>query len=81
MLVTSRVPIAADGEVPVLLEPLDVGASDGPAPAVQLFVARSGLAAERLSDEELATVTRICERAAGLPLALELAAADVPRAT
>ena len=77
VLVTSRVPIGADGEVPVLLEPLGLGTADGPAPAVELFIARSGLSAEQLSDDELDTVTRICERAAGLPLALELAAADV----
>ena len=77
VLVTSRLPIGADGEVPVLLEPLGVDTADGQAPAVQLFIARSGLSADRLSAEELDTVTRICERAAGLPLALELAAADV----
>ena len=77
VLVTSRVPIGADGEVPVLLEPLGLGTADGPAPAVELFIARSGLSAEQLSADELDTVTRICERAAGLPLALELAAADV----
>lgn len=75
-LVTSREPLGLADEARYLLDPLPVG-RDEPGPAVELFLAsaeRVGAAVDRVDP---ATVARICERLDGLPLALELAAAQL----
>ncbi len=77
-LVTSRVPIGLTAERLVVLEPLAVDSTvaDGPSSAVQLFVerARAASGAFAVDAATLATVTEICQRLDGVPLAIELAA-------
>jgi predicted ATPase/DNA-binding CsgD family transcriptional regulator len=90
ILATSRVPLRLTGEqeyalAPLPLPPAPPGDGAPPAalvaaaPAVQLFLQRA--AAVRpgitLSDANAATVAAICARLDGLPLALELAAAQL----
>jgi predicted ATPase/DNA-binding SARP family transcriptional activator len=72
-LATSREPLNVDGEIVVRVEPLAV---DGP--AVELFIDRaarmgSGVAA----NDDRSLVEQICRSVDGLPLALELAAAQL----
>lgn len=77
LLVTSRVPIGASGEVPYWLEPLPVRqVGGGPGPAVDLLLERTGMVPGVIDDLVLRQrVMDLCERTAGLPLAIELAAA------
>lgn len=76
VLATSREPLAVEGEVGYDVPPLSVGA-DGD--AVALFLARAAASAPRWrpQDGDLAHVEEICARLDGLPLALELAAAQL----
>ena len=83
VLVTSRVRLQVSGEAEYVITPLEVGGSDveiAPATqelpaAVQLFMARAGIApSPTLSTEVITTITAICQRLDGLPLAIELAA-------
>lgn len=67
LLVTSREPLGAPGERTLELEPL------APGDAAELFASRAAALPEELRDA--ATIAAIVERLAGLPLALELAAA------
>ena len=88
ILATSREPLQLARErrwrVPALPAPgLDEAVSLAAVadyPAVQLFVARAQAVAPdfNLTDENHATIARICARLGGLPLALELAAVRVP---
>jgi predicted ATPase/DNA-binding SARP family transcriptional activator len=82
LLATSREPLGVPGEVVHTVTPLrisddaHVGDLAG-SPAVQLFcdraaAARSGFA---VTEDVLASITRLCRRLDGLPLAIELAAA------
>src|SRR5262249_3940291 len=80
VLATSREPLAVDGEHELLVPPLDVdAASPGSLEGVQLFVerARAVRADFQATGDDLATVAAICRRVDGLPLAIELAAAQV----
>lgn len=74
VLCTSQVPVGIAGERVVPLATLDV---DGDAPAVQLFLERSGEAGGATTRDAVASaaVVELCRRLDGLPLALELAAA------
>ena len=90
VLATSRERLGIPGEQVVTLAPLPVPAADAATasasaglPAVALFVdrARSGDAAFRLDDRNAASVASICRRLDGMPLALELAAAQLPALT
>jgi len=84
-LVTSRVPLGIDGERRVALEPLDIPAAVVTAeeawsyPAVELLVlrVRAGDPRFELTDDNVADVVAICRLVDGLPLGLELAAAQV----
>ena len=74
LLATSREPIAVAGEVTWRVPPLSLGAE-----AIELFTDRARLARPDFSitDDDAATVTEICRRLDGMPLAIELAAARV----
>ena len=76
VLVTSRVPIGATGEVRYALGALHIGDGDLDASAVELFLDRAGVSPGGLDDVARGAVVRVCELAGGLPLALELAAAS-----
>ncbi|MEV6388869.1 protein kinase domain-containing protein [Nocardia xishanensis] len=85
ILTTSREPLDIGGESVLRVRPLTVPDPDRQptlrgAPrydAVTLFVERAGAAVPgfALTEDNLATVTEICRRLDGLPLAIELAAA------
>jgi predicted ATPase/DNA-binding winged helix-turn-helix (wHTH) protein len=75
-MATSREPLGLPGERYVRVTPLSVG-TDGAGPAIELFLAsaeRFGVSVERV---DLDVVRRICEQLDGLPLAIELAAAQL----
>ena len=84
VMVTSRHALRIRGEREVRLDPLPVPsavAADPEAePTVRLFVARARDASPSfaLTPENTESVTELCRRLEGLPLALELAAAWVP---
>ncbi|MDV7089163.1 ATP-binding protein [Rhodococcus opacus] len=85
ILATSREPLGIGGEAVMRVPPLTVPDPDRPPllpglpgdDAVTLFVARAEAAAPGfvLSESNRVTVTLICQRLDGLPLAIELAAA------
>jgi predicted ATPase len=87
IMVTSRAPLRLRGELAVPVSPLDLPAaarSESPETisryaSVRLFVARSrAVAADFVLDEVTApSVSEICWRLDGLPLAIELAAARI----
>jgi predicted ATPase/class 3 adenylate cyclase/DNA-binding CsgD family transcriptional regulator len=74
LLVTSREPIGVAGEVSWRVPSLSLAGE-----AVELFTDRARHARPdfEISDDNAATVTEICRRLDGLPLAIELAAARV----
>jgi transcriptional regulator with XRE-family HTH domain len=84
ILATSREALQVPGERQWRVLPLTAPDPDGPISlddvahysSVQLFVERAHAAADfRLTEANAATAARICARLAGIPLALELAAA------
>ena len=84
VLVTSRIALGVPGEQRYPVKPLPVpdnltSAIDIRNPSVVLFTQRAQAIQPDLviDDSTLATVTRICQRVEGLPLAIELAAARV----
>lgn len=87
LLVTSRVPLRVSGEYEFDVPPLalvgEAGINDFDAvmaaPAVQLFSARAAAARAdfAVTVANSSTVAQICRRLDGLPLAIELAAAQV----
>ncbi|ONI87687.1 hypothetical protein ALI22I_21000 [Saccharothrix sp. ALI-22-I] len=78
VLTTSRQRLGVNGEQLMNVDPLPVGPDDGGGGqgAVRLFVERARATAPRfeLTDANRDTVTAICRRLDGLPLAIELAA-------
>lgn len=80
VLATSREPLDLGGEHVIPVPPLPVG-GDGPSPAVELFMARASSAGASIGSCDPATVRSLCERLDGLPLALELAAAQTVQLT
>ena len=87
VLATSREGLGVDGERILPTPSLSAPSADaGPqrmmeAGAVRLFMERAAAAAAgfELSDENAAAVGQVCRRLDGVPLAIELAAARVPR--
>lgn len=86
LLVTSRAPLRVRGEIQYQVTPLPLPAPDAADPediessaAVALFVERAEAASPgfELDASNAAAVGAICRRLAGIPLALELAAARV----
>jgi predicted ATPase/DNA-binding XRE family transcriptional regulator len=80
ILATSRELLNVRGEHAIQTPPLDVPDDPALAPlsdAVRLFLARAAARASwfRPDEADLATVTQVCRRLDGLPLAIELAAA------
>jgi predicted ATPase len=87
VLATSRQPLLAGGETVLRVPALDFPApqESDPAtlaasPAVALFVARAAAADAAFAPDAagMAAIAAICRRLDGLPLAIELAAAQVP---
>jgi predicted ATPase/DNA-binding winged helix-turn-helix (wHTH) protein len=76
-LITSRVPLDLADESRVRLEPLDVGDEDEVGPAIELFLASAERFGAAVDHGDLGGVRRICQLLDGLPLALELAAAQL----
>lgn len=80
LLVTSRIPLGVEAEcvwrVPPLAVPDEDAAGGTAGEAVALFFTRAAMAGVTLAAEgaELALARRICRRAGGLPLAIELVA-------
>ena len=75
VLTTSREPLAVLGEQVYLLDPLPVAGTSGQAsPAARLFVERAGQA---VGDCDMAAVEDLVTLLDGLPLAIELAAAQL----
>ena len=74
LLTTSREPIGIAGEVTLRVPSLTIADE-----AIELFADRARLvrADFKLTDDNLASVTEICRRLDGMPLAIELAAARV----
>jgi predicted ATPase/Tfp pilus assembly protein PilF len=91
ILATSRAPLGLPGEHRYVLEPLGLpDAAVEPtvgvvadAPAVQLFVRRAQAVAPdfTLTPANAAVVAALCRRLDGLPLAIELAAGQLPHLT
>jgi len=80
-LATSRRPLRIDGEHVLNIASMAVDTTNGvPSDAVQLLLERTGpLPSDPLESKDmLAYATRICRALDGLPLAIELAAAQVP---
>ncbi|MET0325061.1 MAG: hypothetical protein ABW219_07565 [Ilumatobacteraceae bacterium] len=84
-LATSREPLGVPGERYVRMEPLGVAAfrtstdadATGHGPAIELFVASAERFGVGVEPADLAAVRQICAHLDGLPLAIELAAAQV----
>lgn len=82
ILVTSRAPLRVSGEQTLPVPPLGIPLPDDHAyqenPAVQLFVDRARAVAPSLAfpTTQLAIISAICQHLDGLPLAIELAAAQ-----
>ena len=79
LIVTSREPLGSPGEALVAIGPFAHLGLSASSDAVRLFAERAawGDAFFRVDDTTLPTVLRICERTHGVPLALELAAAQL----
>jgi predicted ATPase len=82
VLVTSRRPLGLGDERVLRLAPLStvpVAGREGPPPAVELFLDRARAAREgfTVADGDLDAVTAVCRSVDGLPLAVELAAAQM----
>jgi predicted ATPase/DNA-binding XRE family transcriptional regulator len=81
VLATSRAPLrlSAEQQFPVAPLSLDEAVSPARSPAVRLYLERAKAIAPdfELTDANVATVARICQRLDGLPLAIELAAARI----
>lgn len=77
ILVTSRQRLGLDCETTVVLPPLGVdGSPSAPSAASQLFVTRWWRGESPPSQDRLADVDHLCRELDGLPLAIELAAAQ-----
>ena len=77
VLATSREPLGVDAEQIIRVAPLSTGVSGDGEAGVELFAARALEAGAEIDlDAERDTVVEICEAVRGMPLAIELAAAQ-----
>ncbi len=83
LIITSREPLSIGTEVVHRIPPLDLRSGSGASPAATLFIERALVAAPDLDESSfpLDVVERICDRLDGLPLAIELAAANAETMT
>lgn len=83
LIITSREPLSIGAEVVHRIPPLDLSRGSAASPAATLFIERALVAAPDLdaSAFPLGVVERICDRLDGLPLAIELAAANAETMT
>ena len=79
IVATSREPLSIDGEHVYRVPPLTVQADGGPGDAVVLFADRAAAQRPdfRLDHSNLDLIVQVCARLDGLPLAIELAAAQL----
>jgi predicted ATPase/class 3 adenylate cyclase len=78
ILATSREALGIDAERVMRLPSLGVGGSDGsPSPAATLLLERATQIDASVSPTDLRVIEEICERLDGIPLAIELAAAQL----
>jgi len=79
VLVTSRVPLAVEGEAVISVEPLPVAGDLAGSPQLLLLAdrVRAGGGRLELDSATLPFLAELCRRCGGLPLALELAAAQL----
>jgi predicted ATPase/DNA-binding SARP family transcriptional activator len=80
VLVTSRAPLHVPGEHLLELPPMQLPADDStagpPTEAVQLFLARLAARPDSLGTDEFAAIEQLCRLVDGLPLGIELMAAQ-----
>ncbi len=76
ILATSREPLDLDDEYQIQIAPLAV-ADDAGSPAVQLFTAAAERVGVEIAASEIPAVAQICRQLDGLPLSVELAAAQL----
>ncbi len=81
ILATSRDPLGLLDEYQYFLNPLVTAVSSGVAPAVQLFTATASRHGVEVGAEQSSDVEHICAQLDGLPLAIELAAAQLRHLT
>ncbi|GAC53317.1 ATP-binding protein [Gordonia amicalis] len=79
ILATSRQVLGVEGEQLFPVSPLTLGSPGGLGEAMQLFEERASAAQPdfRVTEDNRAAVEEICRRLEGLPLAIELAAANI----
>jgi predicted ATPase/class 3 adenylate cyclase len=75
LIATSRSPLRIRDETVVPVSPLAIGIN-GSSAAVDLFYERAATLGVHLTEAELPSVRSLCERVDGLPLAIELVAAQ-----
>lgn len=80
-LTTSRDPIDLADELRFFIDPLPVESDGGIAPAVELFVMTAERHGMQAASLDISQVQQVCERLDGLPLAIELAAAQLKQLT
>ena len=76
-LMTSREPLDLPDECRVYIEPLTVRSAQGTGPALELFQAAAQRLGVPIPNDELPVAETVCTHLDGLPLALELAAAQL----
>ena len=83
LIITSREPLSIRAEVVHRIRPLGLGHGSAISPAATLFIDRALVAAPDLDTSAfpIGVVEQICERLDGLPLAIELAAANAETMT
>lgn len=77
IVATSREPLELFGEQQLRVEPLEV-AESAASPAVELFISSAERVGVTIDRSDVARVAGVCDALDGLPLSIELAAAQLP---